>query len=94
MSKKNLAKSLIVTLLAMLLPALTLAWTSPPSLAESDGISLTLKLELPSYEIARDEHGFDTLWLEGFNLSAPPGTPLLPRKVYHVALPPRLPSAT
>jgi len=89
MSKKNLVKFLALILLAMLLPALTLAWTPLPSQAESEGTSLTLKLELPPYEITRDKEGFDTLWLEGFNLSGLPGTPLLPRKVYHVALPPQ-----
>ena len=49
---------------------------------------IILKLELPSYEITQDDEGLDIIQVEGFNLSGPPGTPLLPRKVYNVAVPP------
>jgi hypothetical protein len=45
-------------------------------------------LELPSYEIVRDEEGFDVIRAEGFGLSGLPGDPGLPRKVYNVAVPP------
>ena len=88
MKNNSLVKFLVVILFVALLPELTLAWVPQPLKMPDDGFSVALRLELPAYEIVRDEDGLDTILVEGFDLSGLPGTPVLPRQVYRVALPP------
>ena len=81
MKGKRLVGFLGVILFVAFLPGL--------ALAQEPGPDITLKLELPPYEIVQDEEGLDVIQVEGFNLSGLPGDPWLPRKVYNVAVPPQ-----
>ena len=57
--------------------------TSPPD-------TITLTLQTPPYQILEDGDGFDTIRMEGFELTGTPGAPALPHKVYQVAVPPTI----
>lgn len=91
MKEKNLAKFLAVIPIVMFVLGLTPAWMPGETLQmKSDGQpNVTLKLEVPSYKITHNEQALNVIWVEGFDLSGQPGTPLLPRKVYNVAIPPQ-----
>ena len=89
MRSERLARFLGVILFVVFLPGLTLV-QAPGEVPQRSvrGPDIVLKLELSSYEIVRDEEGFDVIRAEGFSLSGMPGDPWLPRKVYNVAVPP------
>ncbi|MBN1888318.1 MAG: DUF11 domain-containing protein [Thermoflexales bacterium] len=57
-------------------------------MGEEGAAAITLTLELPPYQIVRDEAGLDVLQVEGFELVGQAGQPWLPHKVYNVAVPP------
>jgi hypothetical protein len=89
MKEKRLERFLSAVLFFALLPGMVMA-QKPDGDPQSgiSGSSITLKLELPSYEIMQDEEGFHVIQVEGFSPFGLPGDPWLPRKVYNVAVPP------
>jgi len=50
--------------------------------------SISFTLNTNPYEIIRDSEGFDYLNMEGYRLTAAPGNPLLPFKVFNILVPP------
>ena len=54
--------------------------------ASADTLSLTFKADAP--QLAKDASGYDVPRLTDFSMSAVPGRPMLPRRVFNIALPP------
>ncbi len=54
--------------------------------ASADTLSVTLKADAP--QLAKDASGYDVPRLTDFPMSAVPGRPMLPRRVFDIALPP------
>ena len=54
--------------------------------ASADTFSVTLKADAP--QLAKDASGYDVPRLTDFPMSAVPGRPMLPRRVFDIALPP------
>ena len=52
--------------------------------------SISVTLEVPSYSIEQDESGDSQFTIDSFYLSGFPGDPLLPQKIYNIALPPNI----
>ena len=52
--------------------------------------ALSLTITTPSYKLAKDSDGFDSIQIEDFSASGDPGEPFLPRKVISIALPPNV----
>jgi len=59
----------------------------PPEDSEN---ALSLTITTPSYTLAKDSDGFDSIQIEDFSNSGDPGEPYLPRKVISIALPPNV----
>jgi len=55
---------------------------------------LVIEFITPNYTIEQLETGEEIIQIDGFNLSGIPGQPLLPKKVYSVALPPTIDPAS
>ena len=73
------------TLLAGLVPPEARAAARP---GQEAGAGITIELRLPAYEVVRGSDGLDRIEVSGFAASGLPGSPQLPQRVYHVALPP------
>jgi parallel beta-helix repeat protein len=58
--------------------------------AQSDTGSVRLTLSAGHYEIPKDQEGLDRIKMEGFGHYRSPGNPMLPRKVYNIAVPPNV----
>ena len=54
--------------------------------ASADTLSLTFKADAP--QLAKDASGYDVPRLTDFSMSAVPGRPMLPHRVFNIALPP------
>ena len=52
------------------------------------GSSINLTLTAPEYTITKDENGLDVIQMEDFPSNLSPGDPMLPHKVYNIAVPP------
>ena len=73
----------------VLLPGLVVAQPVGGERQVSDNrSSITVQFELPPYEIVRTNEGHDAIQVEGFSSYGLPDSPLLPVKVYNVAIPP------
>jgi hypothetical protein len=49
---------------------------------------ITFTLKAGDYQISTDKEGFDMIKMEGFTSMASPGDPVLPIKIYNIAIPP------
>ena len=89
MKGKRLLRFLSVVLFVVSLSGLVMAQTpGREPQRRIRGPDIILELKLPPYEIVQDEEGRHIIQVEGFSPSGLPGDPLLPRKVYNVAVPP------
>ena len=50
--------------------------------------SMTFTLYADEYAITQDKQGLDVVQMEGFSSTTSPGDPMLPHKVYNIAVPP------
>jgi hypothetical protein len=50
--------------------------------------SLRFSFETAPYKVSQDKEGYETIDMEEFATSAIPGLPMLPYKVFHIAVPP------
>ncbi len=78
----------VVLLLTLVPAAMASAPQAPMPAVRNSGGTVTFELTLPAYEITRDDAGFDVIAVPGFVLSTAPGEPMLPHRVYNVAVPP------
>ena len=57
-------------------------------LGKDNAGSMTLTLYAGEYAITQDKEGLDVVQMEGFSSTTSPGDPMLPHKVYNIAVPP------
>jgi len=57
-------------------------------LSKDNAGSMTLTLYAGEYAITQDKESLDVVQMEGFSATTSPGNPMLPHKVYNIAVPP------
>ena len=57
-------------------------------LGKDNAGSMTFTLYAGEYAITQDKEGLDVIQMEGFSSTTSPGDPMLPHKVYNIAVPP------
>ena len=57
-------------------------------LGKDNAGSMTFTLYAGEYAITQDNEGLDVVQMEGFSSTTSPGDPMLPHKVYNIAVPP------
>lgn len=80
-------KKVWFVLLALILAFPFMALPPPASAADTAG-SMTFTFEAGDYKMGKDDSGLDTIAMSGFADTDSPGDPVLPVKVYNIALPP------
>jgi Propeptide_C25 len=75
----------VLAVVAMLL-ATHLVTNAGPSLGDEGRMTFTLNAG--DYTITKDQNRLDVIQMEGFSTSSLPGNPILPHKVYNIAVPP------
>jgi hypothetical protein len=77
-----------VSLLCLFVPIVSAAGISADKAQDAAWpASQTLTLNAGKYEISEGGNGFDVISMEGFSLSSSPGDPVLPYRVYDIAVP-------